>query len=126
LRSVARSKIYDVAPALHKTVIEPRKNAASRVRGVGWPAMKMTAADWRNRASECLAAARRASTPEDRLQWLILYDAWRVFADLRERGQSLFRETAAPGPARAAAGRAGVEGGNRLRARLTLVTNNDG
>ena len=93
----------------------------------GLAAMKMTVADWRDRASECLIAARRALTPQDKVQWLILHDAWREFADLRERGESVFLENA-PDPVRVTAGRgrAGVEGGNRLRARLTLVTNNDG
>ena len=76
-------------------------------------------------------AARRASTPQDKVQWLILHDAWHAFADLRERGQSVSLKNApdknAPDPVKvtAARGRAGVEGGNRLRARLTLVTNND-
>jgi hypothetical protein len=96
----------------------------------GAAAMKMTVTDWRNRASECLVAARRASTPQDKVQWLILHDAWSAFADLRERGQSIVIATApdpAPEPVKVTAGRgrAGVEGGNRLRARLTLVTNND-
>jgi hypothetical protein len=89
--------------------------------------MKMTVADWRDRASECLVAARRASTPQDKVQWLILHDAWSAFADLRERGQSVALATA-PDPVKVTAasrGHAGVEGGNRLRARLTLVTNND-
>jgi hypothetical protein len=88
--------------------------------------MKMTVADWRNRASECLMAARQASTPQDKVQWLILHDAWRAFADLRERGQSVFRD-GAPDPVKVTArrDRTGVEGGNRLRARLMLVTNND-
>jgi hypothetical protein len=92
----------------------------------GLAAMKMTVADWRDRASECLVAARRASTPQDKVQWLILHDAWCAFADLRERGQSVVIATA-PDPVRetASRARAGVEGGNRLRARLTLVTNND-
>lgn len=92
--------------------------------------MKMTVTDWRNRALECLVAARRASTPQDKVQWLILHDAWCAFADLRERGQSVVITTAPdpdPDPVKVTAGRgrAGVEGGNRLRARLTLVTNND-
>ncbi|MGB6657691.1 MAG: hypothetical protein WBE90_00960 [Xanthobacteraceae bacterium] len=92
----------------------------------GAAAMKMTVTDWRNRASECLVAARRASTPQDKVQWLILHDAWCAFADLRERGQSIVIATA-PNPVKVTAGRgrASVEGGNRLRARLTLVTNSD-
>jgi hypothetical protein len=87
--------------------------------------MKMTVADWRNRASECLMAARQAATPQDKVQWLILHDAWRAFADLRERGQAVFETAPAPVRVTAGRGRAGVEGGNRLRARLTLVANND-
>ena len=89
--------------------------------------MKLTVMDWRNRAAECLTAARRAATPQDKVQWLILHDAWREFADLRERGQAVFEKTAVSVPARASAGRsgAGVDNGNRLRVRLRLVTNDD-
>ena len=90
-------------------------------------AMKMTVADWRDRASDCMMAARRASTPHAQLQWLILSDAWHKFAELRERGQSIFIEKPLSGSISATAGRSSavVESGNQLRARLLLVTNND-
>lgn len=72
-------------------------------------------------------AARRASTPQDKVQWLILHDAWREFADLRERGKPMLDDTPAAGLVKANAGRgkAVVGSGNRLRARLRLVTNSD-
>lgn len=90
--------------------------------------MKMTVADWRQRAHNCLVAAQAAPNPQAQLQWLILHDSWRKFADLRERGQSIFIEKLALGSPRATAGRVDspvVESGNRLRARLTLGADND-
>jgi hypothetical protein len=90
--------------------------------------MKMNVADWRQRAHDCMAAAQAASNPQAQLQWLILYDSWRRFADLRERGQSIFIEKQASISATATAGRvdsAVVESGDRLRARLMLGTDSD-
>jgi hypothetical protein len=90
--------------------------------------MKLTLADWRQRAHNCLVAANAASNPEAQLQWLVLFNSWRKFADLRERGQSIFIEKPDPGSVTVTAGRTdgtAVEGGNRLRGRLMLDTDND-
>jgi hypothetical protein len=90
--------------------------------------MKMTVPDWRQRAQDCMAAALATSNPQAQLQWLILYDSWRKFADLRERGQFIFIERPASGSVTAATSRmdsAAVESGNKLRARLMLGTDND-
>jgi hypothetical protein len=87
--------------------------------------MKMTVADWRQRAHDCMEASRIASNPQARLQWLILCESWHKFADLRERAQSIFIEKPTVTATADRADSAVVASGNRLRARLMLGTDND-
>lgn len=90
--------------------------------------MKLTVADWRQRAHECMLAAQATSNSQSQLQWLVLYEAWLKFADLRENGQYVFIEKPPSDRAPTSVDRAdsaAVERGNKLRATLMLDTNND-
>jgi hypothetical protein len=71
----------------------------------------MTVEEWRNRAHACKVAAERSSSPDSRLGWQELADAWLYCAELREGAKDGRKET----PSMVLAG------GEQLRARLALV-----
>lgn len=89
-------------------------------------ATMMTVEEYRKRAHDCTAAARLASDREGQFQWQVLSEIWLMFAEQLGSGKSSHDKTllSVPSPGMAVVDvdrTSAVEGGERLRERLTLV-----
>ena len=86
----------------------------------------MSEGELRKRAQDCVAASERTSNLDEQLRWLALSYAWLECADWR--GQAKFESNEMRGAVSAMAVRDRtniIDYGERLRARLSLVDEND-